>query len=82
MAAGNDCLWIVDYKTAAYGRGAGLEAFLEEERLKYGPQLESYARAMAADAAGKEMRVGLYYPLLPKLLWWKPGMGEASGEIS
>jgi ATP-dependent helicase/nuclease subunit A len=80
MVEGSDCLWIVDYKTAAYGRGVGLEAFLEEERMKYGAQLESYARAMVADAAGKGMRVGLYYPLLPRLLWWKPGIREGCGE--
>jgi ATP-dependent exoDNAse (exonuclease V) beta subunit len=71
LAPGSDCLWIVDYKTASYGRGTDIDAFLAEERLKYAPQLESYARAIGADAEGKEMRVGLYYPMLPKLLWWK-----------
>jgi ATP-dependent exoDNAse (exonuclease V) beta subunit len=69
---GSGCLWIVDYKTASHGRGEGLEAFLAAERLKYAEQLESYARAMVADAGGREMRVGLYYPLLPKLFWWTP----------
>jgi ATP-dependent helicase/nuclease subunit A len=72
LAGGSDCLWIVDYKTATHGRGVGVDAFLAEERLKYEPQLESYARAMIADAGDKELRVGLYYPMLPKLLWWKP----------
>jgi ATP-dependent exoDNAse (exonuclease V) beta subunit len=70
LAAGNDFLWIVDYKTAAHGRGTGVDAFLAEERLKYAPQLESYAHAIGVDAGGKELRVGLYYPMLPKLLWW------------
>jgi hypothetical protein len=72
LAAGNDCLWIVDYKTATHGRSTGIDAFLTEERLKYAPQLESYAHAISADAGDKELRVGLYYPMLPKLLWWKP----------
>jgi ATP-dependent helicase/nuclease subunit A len=72
LAAGDDCLWIVDYKTTAHGRGIGVEEFLAEERKKYAPQMESYARAMGDVAEGKELRVGLYYPLLPKLLWWKP----------
>ena len=73
LVAGSDCLWIVDYKTASHGLGAGVEGFLAEERLKYGAQMESYARAMAEAAEGREIRVGLYYPLLPKLVWWRPG---------
>jgi ATP-dependent exoDNAse (exonuclease V) beta subunit len=72
LAAGNHCLWIVDYKTTAHGRGSGVEAFLEAERLKYGAQMKSYAQAMAAASPAKELRVALYYPLLPKLVWWKP----------
>jgi ATP-dependent exoDNAse (exonuclease V) beta subunit len=72
LARGDDCLWIVDYKTSAHGRGIGVEEFLAAERKKYAPQMESYARAMSGVAEGKELRVGLYYPLLPKLLWWKP----------
>jgi ATP-dependent helicase/nuclease subunit A len=72
MAEGRECLWIVDYKTAGHGRGEGLEEFLAEQRTKYEAQLESYARAMATDAGGRELRVGLYYPLLPKLVWWRP----------
>jgi ATP-dependent helicase/nuclease subunit A len=75
MAEGSECLWIVDYKTAGHGRGEGLEEFLAEQRTKYEAQLESYARAMTADAGGRELRVGLYYPLLPKLLWWRPEVG-------
>ncbi|MCU1322960.1 MAG: UvrD/REP helicase [Acidobacteriaceae bacterium] len=74
LAPGSDCLWIVDYKTGTHGRGVGVDAFLASEREKYGAQMESYARAMAADAEGKELRVGLYYPMLPKLLWWKPSL--------
>ena len=72
LAAGSECLWIVDYKTATHGRGIGVEEFIAAERLKYAPQMESYARAIRADAGDKELRVGLYYPMLPKLVWWKP----------
>jgi hypothetical protein len=72
LAAGSDCLWIVDYKTSAHGRGSGVEAFLEGERLKYGSQMKSYAQAMAAAFPAKELRLALYYPLLPRLVWWKP----------
>jgi hypothetical protein len=72
LAGGNDCLWIVDYKTATHGRGVGIETFLAEERIKYAPQMESYARAIGADAGEKQVRLALYYPMLPKLIWWKP----------
>lgn len=70
LAAGDDVLWIVDYKTTDHGRG-GVEAFLEGERAKYGPQMEAYARMVRSGAAVEEIRVGLYYPMLPKLLWWR-----------
>ena len=73
LIAGSECLWIVDYKTGSHGRGVGVDVFLKSEREKYGAQMESYAAAMKAAAAGKELRVALYYPMLPKLLWWRPG---------
>ena len=71
-APGNDHLWIVDYKTGTHGRGVDVETFLNTERQKYGSQMDAYARAMAAEHPTLELRVGLYYPLLPRLLWWKP----------
>jgi ATP-dependent helicase/nuclease subunit A len=72
LAAGSECLWIVDYKTTAVGRGVQMEEFLARERTKYGPQMESYAKAISGLAEGKEIRLGLYYPMLPKLIWWRP----------
>jgi ATP-dependent exoDNAse (exonuclease V) beta subunit len=65
------CLWILDYKTATLGR-AGIEEFLKAERRTYAAQLESYAEMLRL-ALGRDtrMRLGLYYPLLPKLLWWE-----------
>jgi ATP-dependent helicase/nuclease subunit A len=72
LAAGGECLWIGDYKTATHGRGVGVEEFLAGERMKYGAQMESYAKAIAGLAEGKDVRVGLYYPMLPKLIWWRP----------
>jgi ATP-dependent helicase/nuclease subunit A len=73
LEAGNDCLWIIDYKTATHGR-EGVEEFLAEERLKYGPQMEAYARMMQDRVETGKLRVGLYYPLLPRLVWWEPGI--------
>jgi ATP-dependent helicase/nuclease subunit A len=71
LAVGGDCLWIVDYKTTTHG-SKGAEEFLAEERVKYGPQMLAYARMMRSEAESGKLRVGLYYPMLPKLVWWTP----------
>jgi ATP-dependent helicase/nuclease subunit A len=66
-------LWIVDYKTASHGR-SGLGDFVAEQSAAYAPQLESYARILAP-AQSKSLdrvRVALYYPAIPYLIWWKP----------
>jgi hypothetical protein len=80
LDAGNDCLWIIDYKTATHGR-EGVEEFLAEERVKYGAQMDAYARMMRDRAEVGRLRVGLYYPMLARLVWWKPEMtpADASG---
>jgi ATP-dependent exoDNAse (exonuclease V) beta subunit len=49
--------WIVDFKTSRH-EGAGMDAFLDEERKRYEPQLRTYA------AAFDRARLGLYFPLL------------------
>jgi len=69
LATGDECLWIVDYKTTAHGT-EGVEEFLAGERAKYSAQMEAYA-LMMKDAA-REVRVGLYYPMLPRFVWWAP----------
>ena len=80
LAAGDSCLWIVDYQTATHG-SQNLDEFLATERDKYAPQLEAYARILhrvvAEQAANegtkpRELRLALYYPLLPRLIWWTP----------
>jgi ATP-dependent helicase/nuclease subunit A len=57
--------WIVDYKTSSH-EGADTERFLDEERLRYHDQLESYAGALQIPAA----RRGLYFPLLKGWREW------------
>jgi ATP-dependent exoDNAse (exonuclease V) beta subunit len=49
--------WIVDFKTSRH-EGGGIEAFLDEQRTRYEPQLNAYA------AAFDKARLGLYFPLL------------------
>lgn len=62
--------WIVDYKTSAH-EGGNMAAFLDSEVVRYKPQLERYAAAMAA-IDSKPIRVGLYFPLLAEFREWEP----------
>ncbi|HKU15307.1 MAG TPA: UvrD-helicase domain-containing protein [Steroidobacteraceae bacterium] len=55
--------WIVDFKTSTH-EGGGLEAFLDEEVVRYRPQLERYARLMRAFRPGEQVRAALYFPVL------------------
>jgi hypothetical protein len=67
---GAGCLWILDYKTADHGP-SGTEQFLEAERLHYAPQLEGYAEILRlAHGPETQIRLGLYYPFLRRLVWW------------
>jgi hypothetical protein len=63
--------WIVDYKTSAH-EGAGLDAFLDNERERYRPQLERYARLLSA-LGPQPIRLGLYFPLLSAWREWDAG---------
>ncbi|MGD0797835.1 MAG: UvrD-helicase domain-containing protein [Acidobacteriaceae bacterium] len=75
-ALGAGVLWIVDYKTADHGP-SGLDNFLAAQRTAYAPQLETYARVLTHAPLGSgtlpsDVRVALYYPTIPRLIWWKP----------
>lgn len=70
---GDDYLWIIDYKTSDHG-SVGLESFIQRQREAYAVQLETYARVLAP-ALGIDpvkVRVGLYFPAIPRLVWWEP----------
>jgi ATP-dependent exoDNAse (exonuclease V) beta subunit len=62
--------WIVDYKTSSH-EGAGLDAFLDNERERYRGQLERYAQLMRA-CGDEPIRLGLYFPLLSAWREWAP----------
>jgi ATP-dependent helicase/nuclease subunit A len=69
LSAGEDHLWIVDYKTAHLA-GRNLPDFLAEERAKYAPQMRTYADALAFGP--HPIRLALYYPLLPAIVPYEP----------
>lgn len=75
-APGTDTFWIIDFKT---GDRTGppdatdsREAFLATERAKYEGQLRTYAQVRSASLpVGTPIMLGLFYPLLDRLLWWR-----------
>ena len=66
-AEGEDCWWIIDYKTAH----EGLED-LPKLRAMFAAQLELYAKVLR-NLCGKDaaIRAGLYYPRMRTLDWWQ-----------
>lgn len=54
--------WIVDFKTSTHEGGA-LDAFLDNEVVRYREQLARYATLMAG-LGPEPLRLGLYFPLL------------------
>jgi ATP-dependent helicase/nuclease subunit A len=70
MSAGERCIWIVDFKTSEQGSRSDA-AFEAAEMEKYRAQLEAYAalhRTLPDD--NLPIRLGLYYPLVPRLIHW------------
>jgi ATP-dependent exoDNAse (exonuclease V) beta subunit len=55
--------WIVDFKTSTH-EGGGLEAFLDEEVVRYSGQLHRYAQLMQQWQPAPRVRMALYFPLL------------------
>jgi hypothetical protein len=70
LSEGDSCLWIIDFKTTQYG-GTAIDDFLLRERNQYIPQMSAYAKAIRETNENRQLRLGLYYPLLSKLIWWK-----------
>jgi ATP-dependent exoDNAse (exonuclease V) beta subunit len=67
LSTGQTHLWIIDYKTGTHA-AEGLETFLTTQKALYAPQLETYATHLTQ--RGLPIRLALYYPTLPTLVWW------------
>ncbi len=73
LLSGKTHLWIIDFKTTLQGSRTN-EEFETSEMEKYQRQLESYA-GLRRELAERDLpiQLGLYYPLLPRLLHWPSG---------
>ena len=73
LETGSDYLWIIDYKMSA-PEGEPMEEFLARQREYYTPQLARYAAAFRnLEGSDLPMRLGLYFPRLPRFDWWSDG---------
>ncbi len=71
--------WVVDFKTTAPG-GRNPEQFLAAQRETYGPQLSRYAEALHQPGAATSIRLGLYFPAIPRFIHWSSENGERTAE--
>ena len=70
-AEGDDCWWIIDYKTAHADRLDPIQVKSEFHAL-FAPQVEAYAQLLRnLRGAGTPVCAGLYYPRLSLLDWWQ-----------
>ena len=68
QADGDQCWWIIDYKTA---RESAAES-LPNLRTLFAPQLELYAKVLRnLHGNNAAIRAGLYYPRIAAFDWWE-----------
>jgi ATP-dependent helicase/nuclease subunit A len=66
----NGTRWIIDYKTGDH-KDSDVEEFIDNEQKRYRAQLETYATLLAAlNPAEKDIKLGLYFPLLKAWREW------------
>lgn len=63
----NGVRWIIDYKTASH-QGGNVDAFLASELERYRPQLEAYVAVLRQLEPDRNIRAGLYFPLLDAMI--------------
>jgi ATP-dependent exoDNAse (exonuclease V) beta subunit len=71
-AEGDDCWWIIDYKTTQAGNNLDPAQALPGLRHQFAPQLEAYAGILRNLHEGRApLFAGIYYPRMALLDWWK-----------
>ncbi len=71
LQAGNDALWIIDYKTA-HADDIDAASALSGFRTAFAPQLQMYADVLRnLHGPDLQLRAGLYYPRMPIFDWWE-----------
>ncbi len=65
----NGIRWIIDYKSGIH-TGAGLEAFMEQERKRYDDQTALYASLMSRKEPLTVVRRALYFPMFAGWCPW------------
>ena len=74
--SGDTHLWIIDYKTSTFPGtvqdDAAVRQFLDEERTLHVPRFERYSRLIRDE----RLRLGLWFPLIGRLVWWPANEGE------
>ena len=73
LTEGSSTLWIIDYKTAE-GGGPSPGPSLASLRALFAPQVEAYADLLGSLYRDVSIHVGLYYPRMQLLDWWKVEM--------
>ncbi len=69
FAAGDNTLWIVDFKTGDHD--GDIQSFMQAERLRYEPQLQTYAEVLLPSLpALTPVMLALFYPLMGRLEYW------------
>jgi ATP-dependent exoDNAse (exonuclease V) beta subunit len=71
LAEGEECWWIVDYKTA-HAEDADPAKALPELRRMFAPQVEAYGKVLRnLHGSATSIRGGLYYPRMLRFDWWE-----------
>ena len=63
--------WIIDYKTG-YRSGGDMEGFLDQEQMRYAPQLQRYGEMMQ-QSGEQRIKMGLYFPRIGGWRQWDFG---------
>ncbi len=71
LSEGEECWWIIDYKTA-HPEGADPDEALPRLRPLFAPQIEVYGQVLRnLHGDGARVFAGLYYPRMVRLDWWE-----------